>query len=296
MNKIANDELPPVQFVANGCTYNYDYYLADEIYPKWQTFVNPLKKPEGVSCSRALLELRARAAFLRGELHFNGAARASAARRVKPDDGRAMNQIFGRRAFDDTKAGVKGLGDAGITIVPVIFHSTSSSSFVTIPVIDLTGLTTSSGRASVVGAVRVAAETVGFFQVVNHAVPEEAMPKMLAAVRRFNEEPAEARATYYYYSRDLGRPVRYKCNFDLFQSPAANWRDTLLLEIASEPPVAEEIPPECRRITPEYAGLVPRLGRTLLGLLSEALSLRRGYLEQDAACLRGSKVKINIKV
>ncbi|KAI4997165.1 hypothetical protein ZWY2020_052507 [Hordeum vulgare] len=122
------------------------------------------------------------------------------------------------------------------------------------------------------------------------------MPKMLAAVQRFNEEPAEARATYYYYSRDLGRPVRYKCNFDLFQSPAANWRDTLLLEIASEPPVAEEIPPECRRITPEYAGLVPRLGRTLLGLLSEALSLRRGYLEQDAACLRGSKVKINIKV
>uniref|UniRef100_A0A453RJM6 Uncharacterized protein n=1 Tax=Aegilops tauschii subsp. strangulata TaxID=200361 RepID=A0A453RJM6_AEGTS len=31
MNKIANDELPPVQFVANGHTYNYGYYLADGI-------------------------------------------------------------------------------------------------------------------------------------------------------------------------------------------------------------------------------------------------------------------------
>ena len=47
MNKIANGELPPVQFVANGRMYNYAYYLADGIYPKWQTLVKPLKKPEG---------------------------------------------------------------------------------------------------------------------------------------------------------------------------------------------------------------------------------------------------------
>ena len=47
MNKIANGELPPVKFVANGRTYNYGYYLADGIYPKWQTFVKPLQKPEG---------------------------------------------------------------------------------------------------------------------------------------------------------------------------------------------------------------------------------------------------------
>ena len=47
MSKIANGELPPVQFVANGHTYNYGYYLADDIYPKWQTFVKPLKIPKG---------------------------------------------------------------------------------------------------------------------------------------------------------------------------------------------------------------------------------------------------------
>ena len=47
MNKIRNGETTPVEFVANGHTYNYGCYLADGIYPKWQTFVKPLKKLEG---------------------------------------------------------------------------------------------------------------------------------------------------------------------------------------------------------------------------------------------------------
>ena len=47
MSRIALSDTPPVEFQANGRTYNYGYFLADGIYPKWQTFVKPVVKPSG---------------------------------------------------------------------------------------------------------------------------------------------------------------------------------------------------------------------------------------------------------
>jgi len=112
------------------------------------------------------------------------------------------------QAFDDTKAGVKGLLDAGTKSIPAIFHHPPDSlphqeadassapddaAAAAVPVLDLLG----APREEVVGLVRAAAETAGFFQVVNHGVPGEAMAAVLAAMRRFNEDPAEAKTPYY---------------------------------------------------------------------------------------------------
>ncbi|KQJ82248.1 1-aminocyclopropane-1-carboxylate oxidase homolog 1 [Brachypodium distachyon] len=185
------------------------------------------------------------------------------------------HRLHALKAFDDTQAGVKGLVDAGVTAIPSIFRHRpesllpcSAATGVTIPVIDLAP-GAAAARADLVAQVKAAAQTAGFFQVVNHGVPETAMSAMLAAVKRFNEEPAEAKRAY--YTRDAARRVRFQSNFDLFQSPAANWRDTLLIDMAPEPPAPEEIPPACRAVLFEYTGRVHSLARNLFELLSEAL-------------------------
>uniref|UniRef100_A0A0E0LUL7 Non-haem dioxygenase N-terminal domain-containing protein n=1 Tax=Oryza punctata TaxID=4537 RepID=A0A0E0LUL7_ORYPU len=161
-------------------------------------------------------------------------------------------------AFDNTKAGVKGLVYAGVTAIPYFFHHKpdpipvgvpSEDAAAAIPLIDLAKEDVDRGR--VVAEVRAAAETVGFFQVVNDGVAGELMDAMLAVVRRFHEEPLEAKEPY--YTRDLGSKVRFSSNYDLFRSPAVNWRDTLFMEMAPEGPLPEEIPPPCRGVAEEYA-------------------------------------------
>jgi hypothetical protein len=84
MTRIALREGPLVEFEANGHTYNYGYYLADGIYPRWQTFVKPIRKPKGKKqCSfhnaqaaarkdveRAFGILQAQFAIVRGPARF----------------------------------------------------------------------------------------------------------------------------------------------------------------------------------------------------------------------------------
>ena len=48
------------------------------------------------------------------------------------------------------------------------------------------------------------------------------------------------------YTRDLAKAVKYNCNFDLYESSVANWRDTLYLRIAPNPPADGEMPENCR--------------------------------------------------
>ena len=86
------------------------------------------------------------------------------------------------KEFSESKIGVKGLSDSGITSIPRIFihppqtlsqlKSTSSSSFSSIhtPVIDLSNLDSPHHRPKIVDQIREASKTWGFFQVINHGV------------------------------------------------------------------------------------------------------------------------------
>lgn len=161
------------------------------------------------------------------------------------------------KAFDDTKAGVKGVVDAGITKVPRMFihpqesiHNSSNSTeknFI-FPVIDLEGIDHPIKHKEIVDKVRDASETWGFFQVVNHGIPLPVLEEMLQGARRFFEQDIEIKRQY--YTRDNTKKVAHVSNFDLYSTsvPAASWRDSLYCVMAPNPPSPEELPTACRYV------------------------------------------------
>ncbi|CAI9118225.1 OLC1v1019760C1 [Oldenlandia corymbosa var. corymbosa] len=205
------------------------------------------------------------------------------------------------QAFDDTKAGVKGLADSGITKIPRIFihqagnflkQSKSKESLqYEFPVIDLDGIRKGPiTRKEVVEKAREASEKWGFFHVVNHGIPVGVLEEMIAGVHRFFDQDFEVRQEW--YTRDATKRVVHNSNFDLFSSPAANWRDTVFCIMAPNPPNPEELPPVCRDILIKCSQEVAKLGSTLFEILSEALGLNPNYLN-NIGCNEGLAVICN---
>ncbi|KAM7274476.1 hypothetical protein ACFE04_016342 [Oxalis oulophora] len=197
------------------------------------------------------------------------------------------------KAFDETKAGVKGLVDAGVSKVPRIFirplddntEIVKRDQHDDLPIIDLEGIDDEPGkREKIVAQVKYASETWGSFQIINHRVPINVMEEMKDGVRRFYEQDEEVRKEL--YTRDQAKPFCYNSNFDLFSAPVANWRDTFFLFTAPDPPKMEDLPMACRDILMEYSEHLMKLGRILYELLSEALGLEPNYLN-DMDCAKG---------
>lgn len=177
------------------------------------------------------------------------------------------------KSFDETKAGVKGLVDAGIEKIPRIFISQSLyddnedveknlnnssrkplNNIISIPIIDLGGIEKGDcdQRKTIVNQIKYACEKFGFFQVVNHGVPINLMDEMLEKVIIFHEQPVDVKAEF--YTRNLSAKSGYSSNFDLFHAPAANWRDSYFVTMAPNPAKPEEIPVVLRYI---YYVIVP---------------------------------------
>ncbi|KAJ1395420.1 Oxoglutarate/iron-dependent dioxygenase [Sesbania bispinosa] len=168
-----------------------------------------------------------------------------------------------RKAFDETKIGVKGLVDAGVKKIPTLFHhqpdkfekaSNLDNTCHVIPVIDLADIDKDpSIRQGIVDLIKEASETWGFFQVVNHGIPVSFLEEIKNGVK---------------------------------SSPALNWRDTFACYLAPDNPKPEDLPIVCRDILLEYGNHMMNLGTLLLELLSEALGLNSNHLK-DMGCAEG---------
>ncbi|AEC07703.1 unnamed protein product [Arabidopsis thaliana] len=197
------------------------------------------------------------------------------------------------KAFDEMKIGVKGLVDAGVTKVPRIFHNPHvnvanpkpTSTVVMIPTIDLGGVFESTVvRESVVAKVKDAMEKFGFFQAINHGVPLDVMEKMINGIRRFHDQDPEVRKMF--YTRDKTKKLKYHSNADLYESPAASWRDTLSCVMAPDVPKAQDLPEVCGEIMLEYSKEVMKLAELMFEILSEALGLSPNHLK-EMDCAKG---------
>ncbi|KAL1357533.1 hypothetical protein AAHE18_05G261700 [Arachis hypogaea] len=194
-------------------------------------------------------------------------------------------------SFEDSKSGVKGLVESGVTKIPRMFYSpnfdetsttASDSNLRSIPVIDLQNIHNNNNNnllhVQVIDQIRSACKEWGFFQVINHGVPVDVLDEMISGIRRFHEQDVGERSLF--YSRDKNKNVRYFSNGTLFKDPAANWRDTIAFVANPNPPNPQEIPHLCRDIVIEYLKRIRELGVTIFELLSEALGLNPCYLKE----------------
>ncbi|GFQ00693.1 1-aminocyclopropane-1-carboxylate oxidase homolog 1 [Phtheirospermum japonicum] len=146
------------------------------------------------------------------------------------------------KAFDETNAGVKGLVDSVCKKSP-----------------RFSDIQKPEGRKRIVEEVKIASETWGFFQVMNHGIPTSVLDGMIDGIRKFNDQDVEEKKKY--YSRDIKR------------------RDTMIITFPGPDPTDHhDLPAPCRESTVEYSKHVEILGNILFGLLSEALGLDIDHL------------------
>ncbi|XP_068640213.1 1-aminocyclopropane-1-carboxylate oxidase homolog 1-like [Aristolochia californica] len=197
------------------------------------------------------------------------------------------------KSFDETKLGVKGLVDNGVTNIPKFFilptEDLINSQAPTpvqkgIPIVDLDRVGREDRRKEIVKEIREVLETWGFFHVINHGIPQRVLDEMIQGARRFHEESDEEKMAF--YSRDPNKKVRFVSNFDLYQSKAANWRDTLGCIMAPNFEGPEALPKSCRDILMEYSRHMKIVGETLFVLLGEVLGLRPSHFN-DMGCMDG---------
>lgn len=183
--------------------------------------------------------------------------------------------------------GVKQLSDDGLHRVPdkYIFPASDrpstivedqnvpDSNLIQLPIIDFAGLL-GPNRPRVLHSLSHACEHYGFFQLVNHGIPEDVLRSMMDVSKRFFDLPYEERARY--MTTDVQAPVRYGTSYSPTRDTVFCWRDFLKLLCHPLPDFLPHWPPspvDLRKVAATYAERTRSLFLTLMEAILESLGL-----------------------
>ncbi|CAN1312002.1 1-aminocyclopropane-1-carboxylate oxidase homolog 1 [Linum perenne] len=111
------------------------------------------------------------------------------------------DRIAELKYFEESKAGVKGVVDSGIKEIPRIFHAPphflKDDPNFKFPIIDLAMVHDPIKRKETVDQIRNAAESWGFFVIVNHGVPKNIQDEMTTRIKEFFELDLEEKKEFY---------------------------------------------------------------------------------------------------
>ena len=164
-------------------------------------------------------------------------------------------------SFDDSSSlfnfvvrdgnGVKGMVDLGLSKVPQAYLQPPKERIEKAnarkhgqPPIDLSRLD-GPDHDEVANEIVRAAETLGFFQVVNHGVPIELLESLKDAAHTFFGQPPERKA---FYRKEVSPTplMRYGTSFAPEKESVLEWKDYISMVYTNDTEALEHWPIECR--------------------------------------------------
>ncbi|KAF8048987.1 hypothetical protein N665_2336s0006 [Sinapis alba] len=159
----------------------------------------------------------------------------------------------------------------------------------TLPVIDFSLLHQPLLRSSVIHEINMACKEFGFFQVINHGIPQSVVREALDAATQFFDLPVEEKMLL--VSSNVHKPVRYGTSLNHSTDRVHYWRD--FIKHYSHP-LSKWInmwpsnPPCYKDKVGKYAEATHVLHKQLIEAISESLGLEKNYLQEQTE--EGSQV------
>nr|GMD20638.1 feruloyl CoA ortho-hydroxylase 1-like [Ipomoea batatas] len=183
--------------------------------------------------------------------------------------------------------GVKGLVDFGIASVPESYiqplkerinkQYATQHLFSTIDLSKLDG----PQHNEVVGAIVHSAETLGFFQVVNHGVPVELLEDLKEEAHKFFNQTPEKKSIYL-KGVSPNPLVKYGTSFVPEKEKALEWKDYVSMVYTNDDEALQHWPKECKEIALEYLKSSTKMVRRLLSILFENLGVTLDKSREEA--------------